>query len=375
MRNTDWLPESNSVIPLRQWLWYGALACLISTIVIGGVLTVATGGVAAVQPTEDTVENACNEKDDNTVVVFLNNQEYETNTLVYPGTELYIGYCTANGAERPQPGETTVWDIDTENLVDISPSANGRTYRATVGFDSTVVTLDDTTLSASVDNTVRIQTQREGAVKSDLAQEPLVFSNATAYRGNEQDYRNATESITESLNSLNTTTEELTANEQRVDMTVSKLQEANRTLNTLNASRTAARADAAELRRQLFNRARDGSEPHLNAFEEITAEQQNQSQAVNATMSQYATKLAAVEQRARISVLSNLAIGAVPGIALGAVIAGYRTHILGRKTRDFADFGRQLEWSAISAQLGGGGALILAGIIIAVLSGTIGAIL
>ena len=373
MTNTSRPQEHELSMQFRQWIRYGVVV-IILIVNVGVTLTVATGGVAAVQPAEETVESACQGETD-TVVVFLNNQQYDVNTPVYPGTELYIGYCTANGAERPQPGETTVWDIDTENLVDISPSANGRTYRATVGFDSTVVTLDDTTLSASVDNTVRIQTQREGAVKSDLAQEPLVFSNATAYRGNEQDYRNATESITESLESLNTTTEELTANKQRVDMTVSKLQEANRTLNTLNASRMAARADAAELRRQLFNRARDGSEPHLNAFEEITAEQQNQSQAVNATMSQYATKLAAVEQRARISVLSNLAIGAVPGIALGAVIAGYRTHILGRKTRDFADFGRQLEWSAISAQLGGGGALILAGIIIAVLSGTIGAIL
>lgn len=377
MRNTDWLPESNSVIPLRQWLWYGALTCLISTIVIGGVLTVATGGVAAVQPTEDTVENACNEKDDNTVVVFLNNQEYETNTLVYPGAELYIGYCTANGAERPQPGGKTVWEINTKNLVGISPSANGRTYQATVASNSAVVTLNETTVSAPIENTVRIRTQREGTVKSELAQEPLVFLNDTTYRQNEQDYRNATESITESLGSLNATAEELTADGQRVNMTitVSRLREANQTLNTLRRERAAARAATTTLRSQLFTRARNGSNAHLTALENITTEQHKRSQEVNKSMKQYATKLAAVERRAQISVLTDLAIGAVPGIALGAVIAGYRTHILGRKARDFADFGRQLEWSSIFVQLVGGGALVLVGIIIAVLSGTIGVIL
>ena len=343
---------------------------------VGLVVVVAVPGTAAATPSPETVEVACENTPEQTTVLWVagDNTTITDDVTLYPGTQVYVGYC---GNDGPSPPETDGWSIDAG--VGFSTVSGSDLYSGTVSESRGTIVLDEETIvDKAPDNTVTVTVQQGPRVQSNLTDSTLLFPNDTAavYRDRERAYRSSATELTAAAERLSESADTL---ESATGVPVAELQAANQTLANVSDTRRATAASAEAVRTLLYDNVTGVEQApgsYARAMEALDEHERETNETVMNATRQYDSALDTVAGTARRTILTNLLIGLVPGLLVGSVGGAAVIRRLGESAQYFRDYGAgDYGTKELYILVGVGLGLVALGVAALLITGTLGAIL
>lgn len=340
------------------------------------LVALAPGTAAAADPTEvcSTVADSLKGEEKAVVATTVAGDRVQTAALtLYPGSRVSVALCQADGDALPTRGGD-LWDLAGHPAL-ANTTDRGDYWTVTVGTADESAAFADLVANQSQvvqGPTLRVQTGVQ--YESQVSNETLLFADPAsrdALERNETAFREAVAAVETNATALNRTA--VAAGEPLEPGAIGR---ANATLSNLTGATQAMTRRTHSTERLLYEQAasRVGNEGALTAIEAVNAEERTARQQTREQLRAYQEtvdqRIRAARGAVRTNVLIGLAVGCLVGLAAGAVrpYLAYREYDDFRATTTSASYERRVVYLPVGVGL----ALLVAGVVLAALTGALG---